>query len=127
MSRVIKFRGIHPEVGVVMDVCVIGWMHDEVYFEQGSDVSYQIDDCKLMQFTGLLDKNGKEIFDGDITPYLECSREGKVNAQVYYCEIKAQFRVKWMDGEHELSDNLGNCNEWFEVIGNIHQNPELIK
>ena len=79
------------------------------------------------QYTGLKDKNGVEIYEGDITPYLECSRQGKVNAHIYYCAIKSQFRVKWIDDGIELSDSLGHCNEWFDVIGNIHQNPELIK
>lgn len=82
---------------------------------------------ELQQFTGMLDKNGVEIYEGDITPYLVCSRQGKVNAHIYYCAIKSQFRVKWIDDGIELSDSLGRCNEWFDVIGNIHQNPELIK
>ena len=82
---------------------------------------------ELQQFTGLVDKNGIEIYEGDVSPYLECSRQGKINAQVYYCTETAQFRVKWIDGGVENFDTLDDCINWLEVIGNVHQNPELIK
>jgi len=69
------------------------------------------DDCELMQYTGLKDKNGKEIYEGDI---IEHRLHGRIGAVVYdppeFC-VGNQFRL--------LED------EYHEVIGNIYENPEL--
>ena len=76
----------------------------------------------LVQFTGLLDKNEKEIFYGDI---LECGNEKDFNWYVsdkfYYptlCECK---------GDLCRSDLMKDNPMHYEIIGNIYENPELIK
>jgi len=70
----------------------------------------------LMQYTGLHDKNGKEIFEGDIVvPFYTVAGYG--SKQV----------VRWGIGAWEPFN--GNCDsdhtDRYEIIGNIHQNPEL--
>jgi uncharacterized phage protein (TIGR01671 family) len=78
-------------------------------------VTRQIEEFELMQFTGLLDKNGKEIYEGDILAL--------VNG---YCDVVKFERSawRWNDGHNILgvSWNL----ESFEVLGNIYENPELM-
>ena len=70
------------------------------------------DDLEIMQFTGLLDKNGKEIYEGDVT---RCGQEEKIGV------------VEW----HKEFAMFTNCAvadpNKCEVIGNIYENPELIK
>lgn len=117
--REIKFRGLHPVTKVVMDVCVIDWMHDEVYFEQGSDVAYQIEECNLMQFTGLTDKNCIDIYESDVVKNEYVT--GVVRWDKDYCRF---FITANKDGKHISNHSIDSTTE---IIGNIHQNPELIK
>jgi len=77
----------------------------------------------LMQYTGLHDKNGKEIYEGDIlVPY----ETGNKHTVIF--ELGA-FALSRHDGWRQLinhaSDNNGIILE--EVIGNIYENPELLK
>lgn len=72
----------------------------------------------LMQFTGLLDKNGKKIWEGDI-----CQRIGPVKAKVVYNQDR--FIVEWI-GQPWFNDSLRAHADSTEVIGNIYENPELL-
>ena len=74
------------------------------------------DDLILMQFTGLKDKNGKEIYEGDIVNDC-CSKE--LRTVLYQAP---QFSL---DRPRKIGHS--NLHENCEVIGNIYQNPELLK
>lgn len=83
------------------------------------------EDMILEQFTGLRDKNAVEIYEGDILG-------GSIGAPVHWCEKRMGWAFTFDDecacymcsGDTELSEY--DLNE-LEVIGNIHQNPELLK
>jgi uncharacterized phage protein (TIGR01671 family) len=102
------------------------------------------DDVILMQYTGLKDINGKEIYDGDIAKYItyddiyysdKNNYEFKIN-QVMWGETGDSDgwlhdkHYEWIIGEDSLADVADSCyadKMYFEIIGNIYENPELLE
>jgi len=73
--------------------------------------------CFLMQFTGLKDKNDKEIYEGDIIEFDYQRKRRKA-------EIKYSGTGFWLVGWLNILDK-GHRN--FKIIGNVHNNPELLE
>jgi uncharacterized phage protein (TIGR01671 family) len=89
---------------------------------------------ELMQFTGLLDKNGKEIYEGDVVRYITRSYGGfsdvdvTVTGKVYFDYGSFEIKVIYKEPPR-LVNNLSKLNYKYsiEVIGNIYENPELLE
>lgn len=79
----------------------------------------------LMQYTGLKDKNGKEIYEGDIVKI--DNNVKAIKAQVEYSETFAQYIITHTGDIVSEAEPLGDYDEIIEVIGNIYDNPELMK
>lgn len=91
----------------------------DFFLETETDEGFPQTGFILLQFTGLLDKNGKEIYEGDIV-----KNDG---------EFRYQLEVRWEtieDGESGFGLGIGwnvHPEEELEIIGNIYENPDLIK
>lgn len=99
----------------------------EISENTGMGNRYEIDPETVGQYTGLTDKNGKKIFEGDIVEltYYTLPEERKVMAEVAYEEESAAF-VLYSFG----TENKGICGEICntnKVIGNIYDNPEMLE
>ncbi|MDK4490072.1 YopX family protein [Fusobacterium necrophorum] len=81
----------------------------------------------IMQYTGLKDKNGKEIYEGDIVkvPHFLHDERIKINGVVKYVNNRAEFVIDLED----IEETFYCCNqsERIEVVGNIYENPELLE
>jgi uncharacterized phage protein (TIGR01671 family) len=120
-----KFRAWDKETQTMLDVSLIDFKKSVLigeHWEFGETNFINFDEIELMQSTGLKDKNGKEIFEGDIVDYK--GREAVVKWHGSY----ASFIYRFVDGLKERvseQDPLFLACYNFEVIGNIYENPEL--
>ncbi len=133
--REILFRGKRKDNGewIKGDFCS---PCNIVFLENRYDAVLGKDDCPMCndfevipetvgQYTGLTDKNGKKIFEGDIIKIYLYEPKGLANYEVgciKYDNTKARFVFCTKEGNYSID----NSNA-FEVIGNTHDNPELLK
>ena len=75
------------------------------------------------QYTGLTDKNGKKIFEGDII-ICDTSTYRYVTGTVKYSENASCYYIKALNSSN---DYMFNCDNILIIIGNIHDNPELLE
>jgi len=133
MNRIIKFRAwdkknkrwVEPESRCIGFDGSIGICENQFH---SLDEDFPI----LQQFTGLLDKNGKEIYESDIVKTKEIPR-----SYIFYCKIHACFilGINIMGDPREggnvtadthIASLENNIEDSIEVIGNIYENPELL-
>ena len=118
--REIKFRAFQDNEMKYQEVCGV--------YGTKTFLNKLYEDCNLMQYTGLKDKNGKEIYEGDIIKNIKYGgvaiiRWGLKNET--YCG----WTVEWINPRNDqikydlmYYKDLENC----EIIGNIHENKDLL-
>lgn len=136
MNRDIKFRGKRFDNGewaygnLIIDDsgnCEI------VDYENNHEIRYDVRGETIGQFTGMKDRKGKEIYEGDIINWLSFTfggqgfvEEGHVEwRQVEGCYVVVN-RIKTKDGRESIQ-LLIRCTRDLKVVGNIYDNHELLK
>lgn len=124
--RTIKFRGRSNNLWAYGNLYIIEHEEygDSAYIIEASSTT-MVDISTIGQFTGLHDKNGKEIYEGDIVRYSLDDR--KDIGYIGFHALSASFRVIAEHTDFGIG-NRGELHELnLEVIGNIYDNPELLK
>lgn len=126
-----RYRAWHCELGVMMSIKNMWFqnnMLEELELNNAAANDYITaypDEVELMQSTGLTDKNGKEIFEGDILS-IETDEE-KVKVEVSWDNKHALFvfESKKYDERESLGELFEDNTYPFKIIGNVYENPEL--
>ncbi|MFR2887928.1 MAG: YopX family protein [Clostridium butyricum] len=122
----IKFRAWSKEEGMI-NVARLDIADGSLYKRLITGKAYDYwNDVILMQYTGLKDKNGTEIYEGDIVKYTSELENGIFEVKYGCCRFYGLWiEATFMDITTDLF-YLGCSNE-LEVIGNIYKNPELLE
>lgn len=117
--RSIKFRMWHKELGQMLEV---------------KTVTFDQMDGPLMQYTGIKDRNGTEVYEKDVVQFVHPSpnksnRRPVINMVVSWSAKRAQWGMYWRSLKGDLLwQSLGShLDENHTVVGNAYQNPELLK
>ena len=92
-------------------------------------IIFDFEDIILMQSTGLVDKNGKEIFEGDVIAIEVDDTETPINARISQnSKIGVLMFHVFEDNEDvPMVELLEDNSVAFEIIGNVYENPELLE
>jgi uncharacterized phage protein (TIGR01671 family) len=128
----IKFRAWHKDNEVMGKITQMDLWSDEIdehsfeIFADDEIIECEPDEIILLQYTGLKDKNGMEIYEGDIIRANKLTFESKL--------LPENLLVKFYGGMFQLyrgNENLMGLHLQYiedgEIIGNIYENPELLK
>lgn len=135
-NRIIKFRGKHIKNGAWLygdllqsneGSVYIGvhgqYIDDGYHFNDMYDETCYVDEDTIGQFTGLFDKNGKEIYEGDIIEITNPNTKEKHITTVKW-NLKGYYAATMENNGNVI---LGYIDKsLIRIIGNIHYNPELI-
>lgn len=114
-----KFRAWDERVGLT-EVVSIDFFRKKIkinHWEYGDSNFFPLDEVVLMQSTGLKDKNGVDIFEGDVGWDAHFEEYGEVVFE------NGSFRYEFGN----ISEDLFEVTDDIEIVGNIYENPELLE
>ena len=129
MDRVLKFRQWDGKK-IEYNPIIINTISRNTSYEINLNENLESNKYSLMQYTGVIDRNGKEIYEGDIVNIF-LPNKPIITAEVIwqYCATVLRMdkyaNIAFTDAEKECKGREIPFQEILEVIGNIHENPDL--
>lgn len=132
--REIKFRAWDKKEEFMDSAWLIDWEHGKVCHSKHNQS--ELDDCVLMQYIGLKDKNGVEVYEGDIISFDLYGNEETEKGIIMFDNGSFVAQTDFspaLDGTHHghpLTYELGSLirnDKDVKVIGNIYENPDLLE
>lgn len=117
-KRDIKFRAYSKETKIMSNTA-------DLMTIAKSDFSLIEDNVIWLEYTGLKDKNGKEIYEGDIVNYRMID-EDEI-CEVFWDAGTVKMKFRESDGFQGYSINTEDVSKRVSIVGNIYENPELIE
>lgn len=142
MNREILFRGQHRRKGekVKLDgtpveskwvyggICQFNEDRSIIYQTEPEFQKYSVYTDTVGQYTGLKDKNGRKIFEGDIVRLFNRNGQEIMSYVVEWYSDCSMFVLDCIDFDMEFdTDFTVFYGDEFEIVGNIHDNPELVR
>jgi hypothetical protein len=121
--RNLKLRAWDKEFNLMSVVTRLDYWSEIVEMSDGELYIQKLDKVELMSSTGLFDKKGVEIFEGDILADLSESGDELVYLYVIYKDGKF---MAVENEEHGYTADLIDCTTYHSVVGNICENAELV-
>lgn len=127
-----KYRAWDKETQTMLDVSLIDFKKSVLvgeHWDFGETNFINFDDIHLMQSTGLKDKNGKEIFEGDIIRYNIDVVDIKRHPTLGFYTVLDGREGFFGDGMSidDFEEDAKEFSKTAEIIGNIYENPELLE